>query len=93
MEFMVTPETLRSTAKQIRAQVDAYRTATAAAKAAGDNLASKWEGVAKDAFVRREEQNQVWYKDIAEKVTAFAAELDAAAERYEQADSSASGNF
>jgi len=44
--------------------MEVYRDSVEAAKSAADELASKWEGAAKDAFVAHQENAYKWHNDI-----------------------------
>ena len=46
-----------------------YRESTKNVKSAADDLASKWEGATRDAFVEDQENAYNWYNQIAEVVS------------------------
>ena len=46
-----------------------YRESTKNVKSAADDLASKWEGATRDAFVEDQENAYNWYGQIAEVVS------------------------
>ena len=63
-----------------------YQKAVNSAKSAGDDLASNWEGEARDQFVAEQEKAYRWHMDIIDIVQAFSNALKATAERYRQAE-------
>lgn len=66
--------------------VAAYKEAANKAKAAGDALAAKWEGDAREAFVAEQENAYRWHISISDIVSAFAETLKSVASRYEEAE-------
>lgn len=82
----VTPDELRSAANRIAQSNDAFRNAATELKAAADELAGTWEGVAHDTFVAEQEQIDNWYKLMAECVDTYVKAMQDAANSYEETD-------
>lgn len=89
MQFKVSADQLRGAATKIEQQIQEYEAANKAAKAAADDVASKWEGDAQKAFVSEQEKTQAWYSQMVKVLQTYSATLRAAAAAYEAADAAA----
>lgn len=87
MQLIVNFLELRAAARQMNEALENYREATAEAKAAASDIASKWEGVARDAFNEDQENAYRWYCSLAEIVAAIITEALNCAARYEETES------
>lgn len=78
----VTISELQNAASKISQSNEALRETAAALKAAADDLASAWEGNAREAFVAEQEQIDAWYKQMAECVETYVGTMKTAAQKY-----------
>lgn len=77
---------LTAAARDMNKALEDYREATAEAKAAAEDLASKWEGSAKESFVADQENAYRWYCSLAEVVAAIVTEAFNTAKRYQESE-------
>ena len=63
-----------------------YRQATGDVKTAAADLASKWEGAAKDAFVYDQERAYNWFISMADVVMMIIMEARRCADLYQKAE-------
>lgn len=64
MELLVQAAELIQAANDMNQAMETYREAVESAKAAAADLASKWEGATKDAFVAHQEKAYTWHNNI-----------------------------
>lgn len=64
MEILVEISELTQAVNQMVQASDTYESAVNTAKATAEELASNWEGTAKDAFVRHQENAYNFYKKM-----------------------------
>ena len=64
VELLVQASELIQAANQMNQAMETYQDAVETAKSAAADLASKWEGAAKDAFVNQQENAYTWHKSI-----------------------------
>ena len=69
LEILVQASELIQAASEMNQAMETYEEAVEAAKTAAADLASKWEGAAKDAFVAQQENAYSWHKQIISIVT------------------------
>lgn len=67
--LLVQAAELIQAANDMNQAMETYNEAVEAAKSAAADLASKWEGATKDAFVQHQENAYSWYKQIFQVVT------------------------
>lgn len=79
--------TLVQSGREITQAVSVYKSTVDKAKAAAQDLGSKWEGDARDAFMAEQEKAYNWHMNIADIAWAFGEALEHAAEQYESAES------
>lgn len=87
--FKVRPATLSGVSANIKECARAYEGAVVKAKAATDALTAQWEGEAREAFVREQEQVVEWYHKMVELADIVAQALSSAAASYETVDTDA----
>ncbi len=71
---------------EIQKALAEYRQTVSKVKAAGDNLASNWEGEAQKVFVTEHENAYKWHNSIIEIVMSYVNTLKTTAEKYTNAD-------
>ena len=64
MELLVQAAELIQAANDMNQAMEVYETSVDEAKSAAADLASKWEGAAKDAFVAHQENAYSWHRQI-----------------------------
>ena len=64
IELLVSAAEMLAALSDMNAAMDSYKEAVDAAKSAAEDLASKWEGASKDAFVAHEEDAYTWHNQI-----------------------------
>ena len=64
MELLVQAAELIQAAAEMNQAMEVYEEAVENAKTAAADLASKWEGAAKDAFVAHQENAYSWHRSI-----------------------------
>lgn len=69
-------------ANDMNRAMESYQEAVAQCKSAGDDLASKWEGEAKEAFVAHQETAFSWYKQMIQTVLQMVDVVRKAADEY-----------
>ena len=87
MKLIVQAIYLAQAAMKMNEALENYREATNAVKSAADELASKWEGATRDAFVANQEDAYKWYVGIADVVSGAITLAKQCLERYEEAES------
>lgn len=83
IELLVNISELTAAAAKMNEAVTSYREAIGQVKSAADDLASKWEGDAKVAFVNDQNNAYKWYISLADVVDAMIEEARRVAKRYE----------
>lgn len=91
MELLVQAAELLQAAMELNQASEIYEEAVEAAKAAAEDLASKWEGAAKDAFVRHQENAYNWHKQILVVVREMVSTIRKAVELYKQMEATVKG--
>ena len=76
-------EILQAIAEMNKA-AETYRDAVDACKSAAEDLASKWEGAAKDAFVAHQQTAYNWHLQILEVIRKLIEAAQKAIELYEE---------
>ncbi len=71
MYILVHFDELLSCCEEMNVALEEYNRAVGMVKTAADDLASKWEGAAKDAFVANQASAQKWYSGISTVVDAM----------------------
>ena len=64
--------------------MEAYEEAVEQCKTTADDLASKWEGEAKEAFVVHQENAYSWYKQMIQTVVSMISTVRKAMDEYER---------
>ena len=64
LELLVQASELIQAANEMNQAMETYQDAVETAKIAANDLAGKWEGAARDAFVRHQENAYSWHKQI-----------------------------
>ena len=64
LELIVQASELIQAANEMNQAMEIYQDAVESAKSAANDLAGKWEGATKDAFVRHQENAYSWHKQI-----------------------------
>jgi len=64
LEILVQAAELIQAANEMNQAMEIYEEAVETAKSAAADLASKWEGAAKDAFVVHQENAYNWHREI-----------------------------
>lgn len=77
---------LRAAAAKMNDALESYREATDQVKKAADDIASKWEGAAKDAFVNDQENAYNYYSGLASIVMNIIEEAKRCIDRYREAE-------
>ena len=83
-ELIVDAAELLQAANQMNQAAEIYEEAVETAKGAANDLASKWEGAAKDAFVAHQENAYSWYKQILNVVREMVQIIRKAVDLYNQ---------
>ena len=91
LQIIVQAAQLAAAAVKIMQARNTYEEATKAVKAAAEDLGSKWEGAARDAFVAEQQKAYVWHVDIIRIVTGFIDAINKAKEEYERAEQTLAG--
>lgn len=86
MVLLVQAIELAQAAMKMNEALENYRESTKAAKAAAEDIASKWEGAAKDAFVADQENAYNWYVSIADVVGGVIRLAQECLQRYQDAE-------
>ncbi|MGN0802979.1 MAG: WXG100 family type VII secretion target [Candidatus Faecivicinus sp.] len=86
MTILVQIAELSAAAAKMNEALEAYRQATGDVKTAAADLASKWEGAAKDAFVNDQENAYNWYVSLTDVVYAIIEEARRCIDRYREAE-------
>lgn len=86
MNFKVTISEVRECATKLQTALADFDTATTNTKTAADNLASMWEGDAREAFVAEQEKTVAWFQKMSEIVKTYIKALENAASAYEAFD-------
>ena len=68
LEILVQAAELIQAANQMNQAMETYKEAVETTKTAAADLASKWEGAAKDAFVKHQENAYNWHNKIIQVV-------------------------
>lgn len=87
--FKVVTDELRGAARKIEECLQAYEQANASAKTAADDLAARWEGDARNAFVEEQQKAFEWYAKMTALIRTYAAAMEKAAKTYDTADDEA----
>ncbi len=64
LELLVQAAELAQAANEMNQAAEIYEEAVEASKSAANDLASKWEGATKDAFVAHQENAYTWYQQM-----------------------------
>ena len=83
-EILVQASELLQAASEMNQATELYHEAVDAAKTAATDLASKWEGAAKDAFVVHQEDAYNWHMSIIGVVNEMIALIRKAVDMYNQ---------
>lgn len=86
VELLVRASELIQAANDMNAAMEVYEEAVEAAKSAAADLASKWEGATKDAFVVHQENAYTWHKSILSIVTQMISVIRQVIDLYEQTE-------
>lgn len=86
MTLLVQVAELSAAAAKMNEALDSYREATTEVKNAAEDIASKWEGAAKDAFVADQNQAYNWYASLTDVVFAIIEEARRCIQRYQDAE-------
>ena len=86
MTILVQIAELSAAAAKMNEALEAYRQSTVDVKTAAADLASKWEGAAKDAFVNDQENAYNWYVSLTDVVYAIIEEARRCIDRYREAE-------
>lgn len=86
IQLLVQAAELIQAANDMNAAMEVYQEAVENAKTAAADLASKWEGATKDAFVVHQENAYTWHKQIISIVTDMISVIRKAIELYEQTE-------
>lgn len=86
MTLLVQVAELSAAAAKMNEAMETYRQATGDVKAAAADIASKWEGAAKDAFVADQDNAYNWYVSLTDVVFAIIEEAQRCIERYREAE-------
>ncbi len=86
MVLLVQVAELTAAAANMNQAMESYREATNNVKAAAADLASKWEGAARDAFVADQENAYNWYVSLTDVVFAIIEEARRCIDRYRDAE-------
>jgi len=86
MVLLVQAVELAQAAMKMNEALENYREATRNAKAAAEDLASKWEGASKDAFVQDQENAYNWYCGIGDIVMGVINLARECLQRYQDAE-------
>ena len=86
VELLVQASELIQAANQMNQAMETYQDAVETAKSAAADLASKWEGAAKDAFVNDQENAYNWYVSLTDVVYAIIEEARRCIDRYREAE-------
>lgn len=91
MKVLAVPTEMEAAAKRVEESIQQYEQATADAKAAADDLASKWAGDAQVAFVQEQEKAIAWLKQMAETSKGYADALKKYAKELRDRDNQGKG--
>ena len=75
--------------REIEQALQIYRSAVKQAKSAGDELAAKWEGDAREVFVAEHEKAYEWHQGMIGIILVVIATIKETVTRYEEADRAA----
>lgn len=75
--------------REIEQSLQIYRDAVNQAKSAGDELASKWQGDAREAFVAEHEKAYEWHQSMIGIIVVIIASIKETVSRYQEADRAA----
>lgn len=84
MELLVSAAELIAAANELNQANQIYEEAVEACKSTAADLASKWEGATKDAFVIHQENAYSWHKSIIQVIVQMVDIVRKAAEMYNQ---------
>ena len=90
-ELLVQASELLQAAAEMNQAMELYREAVDAAKTAAGELASKWEGSAKDAFVAHQENAYTWHMSIIGVVNEMISVIRKAVDMYNQMEDTVKG--
>ncbi len=83
-EMIIQARRLREASSKINQAMETYEEAVETAKNTASDLASKWEGASKDAFVEHQENAYSWHKQIMSVVRNMVSVISQAIQQYEQ---------
>ena len=86
MELIVQASEMIQAANEMNQAMEIYQDAVESAKSAANDLASKWEGATKDAFVVHQENAYTWHRSILSVVTQMIGVIRKVIELYEQTE-------
>lgn len=86
MRLLVQVSELMQAAAKMNDALENYREATGNVKTAAADLAGKWEGAAKEAFVNDQENAYRWYISMADVVMMIIMEARRCADLYQKAE-------
>lgn len=84
MELLVQASELLQAANEMNQAAEIYEEAVETAKTAADNLASKWEGTTKDAFVVHQENAYNWHQQMLRVIRQMVEVIKKFVEMYNQ---------
>lgn len=84
LEVLVQMHELIAAANKMNQAMETYQEAVENAKTAAADLASKWEGTAKDAFVTFQEDAYSWHKAIINVVRQMIEVIRKVADKYDE---------
>lgn len=88
-EILVQASELIAAANDMNQAMEAYQDAVEQCKKAGDELAGKWEGAAKDAFVEHQKYAYSWYMQMIQTVLQMVDVVRKAVDQYNQMEEQA----
>ena len=81
-ELLVNAAEIVAALSAMNKAMEAYNDAVEQCNKAADELASKWEGEAKEAFVQHQESAYSWYKQMIQTVLKMIEVVNQAVEEY-----------
>ena len=87
LEILVQASELIQAANEMNKAMETYKEAVESAKQAAADLASKWEGAAKDAFVAHQQNAYNWHSKIIQVVIEMINVIRKAIDLYNETES------
>lgn len=92
-EILVQVQEMLAAVNDMNKAMEIYRDAVEQCKSAAEDLASKWEGEAKDAFVEHQEYAYSWYMKMLQVVLNMIDVIRKVIDAYEQMESTAASQI